>query len=121
MSIGGHSHLRRTDKKGNNCFSGLVVPPVGNPRTLGCQRALPERGVLLPEQMHQEVVEWLVEGFALLPRRFVRVQHESSAYSVQLPEGQVRWTIVGEEKELRGPPPEEEVVETVTLKTSPTK
>jgi len=69
------------------------------------------RVVLLPKQRHLGLVEWWVEGFALLPQRVVLIQYESPAYFVPLPEGQVQSTIVVKVGVLQGQPPEVAAVE----------
>jgi len=84
-------------------------------------KALLVRVVLLPKQRHLGLVEWWVEGSALLPQRVVLVQYESPAYFVQLPEGQVPSTIVVTGRVLRGLPPEVAAEERSVLMISLTK
>jgi len=62
--------------------------------------------VLLPKLGHLGLVEWWVDGFALIPQRVVLVRYESPAYFVPLPEGQVQSTIVVIWRVLGGQPPE---------------
>ena len=79
------------------------------------------RVVLLLRQRHLGLVEWWVEGFALLLQRVVLVRYESPAYFVPLPEGQVPSTIVLNERVLREQPPEVAAEENSVLMISPMK
>jgi len=62
--------------------------------------------VLLPKRRQLGLVEWWVDGFALLPQRVVLVRYKSPAYYVPLREGQVELTIVVTGRVLREQPPE---------------
>jgi len=79
------------------------------------------RVVLLPKQRHLGLVEWWVEGFAMIPQRVVLVRYESLAYFVPLPEGQVPSTIMVKGMGLRGQPPEVAAEENSVSIISPTK
>ena len=69
-------------------------------------KALLVRVVLLPKQRHRELVEWWVEGFALVPQRVVLLRYESPAYFVPLPEGRVQSTSVVKGRVFPGQSPE---------------
>jgi len=79
------------------------------------------RVVLLPKQMHLGLVDWWVEGFALVPQKVVLVRYESAAYCVPLPEGQVPSTIVVKGMVLRGQPLGVVAEESSVSMISPTK
>jgi len=79
------------------------------------------RVVLLPKQRHLGLVEWWVEGFALLPQRVVLIRYESPVYFVLLPEGQVPSTIVVKGSLFRGQPPEVGAEENSVTMISQTK
>ena len=96
----------------------LLPEKLGDP-TL--PKALLVRVVLLPKQRHLVLVEWWVEGFALLPHRVILVRYGSLAYFVPLPKGQVPPTIMVRGRGLRGQPLEGAAVENSVSMISPMK